>query len=365
MINFSIYNYDYDKRIGELVKEATGVVKSKKIFPIYEENGKKYLFKPLSKTKPWTTPLFAYSEVFWSNIINEYFDKTAPIYRLAKCNGYEEAYPNRYSKGTIVESVLQEGEHLVDLLKYFKVNKDPNVNIDDYINYCGIYYDYTDILNSKVFRDNSNLGKALSRQILISILKNDLNFHYENLAFICRGKKIVSLAPPMDHEFSEPFVFPDDYKRHSVYFSTLIELLITGKSEDSSYNKKAILNNINIICEQYPDLVEEFLKQLKLFLEDYSKIELFIAKDDGYMEPCATDLFQVYEGIYKDHNGINGTKKLEDINLVNIDMTKFAKDTQSEIIFIGIYLYNYLSKTLNQKKEEKNIKIKAKENTNN
>ena len=58
----------------------------------------------MTKTKPYTTPLYAYSEVIWSNIINKYFEY-APIYQLAFCNGYEENEPKYYDRGTLVENI--------------------------------------------------------------------------------------------------------------------------------------------------------------------------------------------------------------------------------------------------------------------
>ena len=71
---FNVIKLNYKDKNGILVTEAHSQVKSKKYFPIYVYNNKKMIFKPLSKTKPLTTPLFAYSEVYWSYIINKYFE---------------------------------------------------------------------------------------------------------------------------------------------------------------------------------------------------------------------------------------------------------------------------------------------------
>ena len=67
--NWQVNNYDYRNRSGNLTSEAQGKVKSKKYFPTFSVDGKEIVFKPLSKTKPFTTPYFAYSEVFWSTIL--------------------------------------------------------------------------------------------------------------------------------------------------------------------------------------------------------------------------------------------------------------------------------------------------------
>ena len=69
-INYETVHFNYADRIGNLTAEAVGVVKGEKHFPVYSGN---QIFKPLSKSKPFSTPLFAYAEVFWSNVINEYF----------------------------------------------------------------------------------------------------------------------------------------------------------------------------------------------------------------------------------------------------------------------------------------------------
>ena len=94
-INYETVHFNYADRIGNLIAEAVGVVKGEKHFPVYSGN---QIFKPLSKSKPFSTPLFAYAEVFWSNVINEYF-VSAPLYQLAFCHGYEERHRNTMIMG--------------------------------------------------------------------------------------------------------------------------------------------------------------------------------------------------------------------------------------------------------------------------
>ena len=90
---FKVTKLNYEDRIGNLRSEAHGKVKSMKYFPIYEIDNRKMIFKPLSKTKPLLTPFFAYSEVYWSDIIKNYFDEKAPQYSLAISKGIEENAP--------------------------------------------------------------------------------------------------------------------------------------------------------------------------------------------------------------------------------------------------------------------------------
>lgn len=77
------------------------------------------IFKPLTKSKPFSTPLYAYAEVFWSTIINEYF-MPAPRYELAICEGYEAVNEKYLDYGTTVPMAYKEGESLLNLLEFFR-----------------------------------------------------------------------------------------------------------------------------------------------------------------------------------------------------------------------------------------------------
>lgn len=82
-INYKVKEVDYHNRLRNLDITAQSKVKSDKFFPVFMIDGKERIFKPLSKTKPFTTPYFAYSEVVWSNIIHNFFDNMIPVYELA------------------------------------------------------------------------------------------------------------------------------------------------------------------------------------------------------------------------------------------------------------------------------------------
>ena len=53
---FQVKEFDYNNRKRNLESKASGVVSSTKYFPVFEEDGKEKIFKPLSKTKPLSTP---------------------------------------------------------------------------------------------------------------------------------------------------------------------------------------------------------------------------------------------------------------------------------------------------------------------
>ena len=217
--------YNYAERTGNLKAEAVGVVSGEKHFPVFED---RMVFKPLTKSKPFSTPLFACAEVFWSWVIDTYF-VPAPLYQLAFCRGYEAECEKYYDYGTVSPMIYEEGEHLLNLLEFFRTYPDEKVQIDDYLNYCQMFYDYTEILEADYFQTHRGIAEDLAMQILISVLKGDQNYHYENIAFVCDASgQILRLAPMIDHEFSTCFMFPDNLSRHNYWFGEL-QRSIEGK----------------------------------------------------------------------------------------------------------------------------------------
>lgn len=292
----------YENRTGCIDVEASGVVKSKKIFPIFkDECGVDKIFKPLSRTKPLCTPLFAYSEAFCSRLINEYFDKEAPIYNLAICKGITHYYPKYREKGTLVPSVLKENQKLVNLLEYFLENKDDKVNIDNYTNFCEYIYDYSSIFKSDLFSNNEELSKQLANQVLISILTRNQNFHYENVMFIYEGEKLISLAPPIDHEFSTMFMYVDYKKtRDSLYKSY---------DRDLDNNKFFANQNIALICKLHPDLCIDFIFKLDNLISDL-KNTIVIMKNEKYIGNFNTCDYKLGDSVFK-RKDFNRAKQLK------------------------------------------------------
>ena len=339
--DFSIRHVKYEDRDDLLIKDSVGVVKCQKAFPIYNTENGEEIFKPLSKTKPLTTPLFGISEVFWSTVIHNYFDEKTPIYKLATCEGYEKDYPSRYSKGTLVPSVLKKREHLVNLLEYYQMHPECGVDIHDYINYCGVYYDYDFILNSLPFQKDDKLAQELAYQILISILKCDTNYHYENVAFIADGDEVVSLAPAIDHEFSIPFLYPDDFIMYSTYFSTYNMTLLNDHADESNINLSAILKNIRCIKDKYPKIADDFIMRLEQFIIDFAQTNFSLPKE--YMEPFATNLYMVYEAIYKEHDSKTTLSEIPKFSLKRLDIDSFQEQIQRDIIVNASSFYKNLA----------------------
>ena len=347
--DFNVYKFDYNKRKTILHKESVGQVKSIKDFPIFIKDDEEYIFKPLSKTKPFCTPLFSYSEVFWSTIIKNFFDETSPIYKLAVVYDYEINYPKYYSKGVICKNVTKDSEYLVNLLEYYNSNNDSKVNISNYINYCGQFYNYTDILRDIYKR--KDLSEKLCKQILISILKQDVNFHYENVSFIYKDNQLLSLAPPMDHEFSIPFMFYDDTLNYLYYYGILRNVYTLNKATTkNSVHEENIINNIDYICSNYPQVVEEFISQLQNFIKKFKSSNFYMSNDFGYIDKISSNLYKYYEILLKNGDLQLAEKIKSNINLVQVDLDKFSDNVKKDILSISISYYNYLCNKLNVKK---------------
>ena len=296
---FDVHDIEITDKIGNLKTESSGVIYSTKFFPVFSIEGEEYIFKPLSKTKPLLTPLFSYSEVYWSYLFHKYIDSDTPNYYLAKCKGIDKENKKYDERGCLVKNILQEGERLINLLELYQKYPDSLVDISQYINYCEKQYDYSDILKSTFFTERRDLGEQLSLQILCSILRRDDNFHYENVSFIEKDGEILRIAPMIDFEFSQMFLFPDveEYHREKSSFYDEGMLPIYHYNEELSLEEnyatfmniieygsvyqffdhtesELVLKNLKTIVELYPEVVERFLKSIKQMKQEIMNIEI-------------------------------------------------------------------------------------------
>ena len=314
-INYETVHFNYADRIGNLTAEAVGVVKGEKHFPVYSGN---QIFKPLSKSKPFSTPLFAYAEVFWSNVINEYF-VSAPLYQLAFCHGYEEETQKYYDYGTVVPRIYNEDEQLLNLLEFFRKYPDKKVDIDQYENYCMMFYDYADILEASYFQNYKDLAEQFAMQILVSVLKGDQNYHYENIAFVCNKKgEILRLAPMIDHEFSTYFMFPDNSAQHMYWYSELIRSMEGHEVQDYEYDclknpkerqmmeKSAVClhKNLVYIKEHYPEVTGKFIEKLNCLEHDLEEnpSPFYLQENIEYPGTANSYAYMSGKARYKDHD---------------------------------------------------------------
>ena len=367
---FDVVHYNYTERLYNLKAEAVGVVKGEKHFPVFGGN---QIFKPLSKSKPFSTPLFAYAEVFWSNIINKYF-MPAPLYQLAFCHGYEKETQKYYDYGTVVPVIYNEDEQLLNLLEFFRKYPDEKVDIDQYENYCMMFYDYTDILEASYFQTHKEMAEQLVMQILVSVLKGDQNYHYENIAFVCgKDGEIRRLAPMIDHEFSTYFIFPENSAQHMYWYSELIRSMEGHEVQEYEYDclknpkerqmmeKSAVClhKNLSYIREHFPEVTGEFLEKLDCLEHDLEEnpFAFYVQRNEEYPGTANSYAYMAGKARYKDHDEEQAKlleekyasrEKKVDFQALNLSLVK-------EIRGIILLLKGILCKTKCHKAEEKNI----------
>ncbi len=356
----SILEYDIKNKVRNLDIESNGVVSSTKYFPVFKEEGKEKIFKPLSKTKPYSTPLFAYSEVYWSYLIKKYIDPNTPLYRIATCKNLSQEQNKYYDKGTIVNNILKEDEKLINLLELFKKYPD-SVDINEYVNYCEVQYDYNTILQSKYFSKNKELGKELAKQILCSMLRRDENYHYENVNFIEKNGQIIGMAPMIDMEFSQMFMFPDDLEKHkekftrydvgmgpnfsyndNLYFESNYGIFMDRLDNESIHDELDVYKfynlkkNIRIITKLYPSMCKEFIRRLKKMKEEVKTINLKL--DEDFLGMFSSSDWKPTRMLLKDGKTENDQEYIEALeeskkNKIKLDTKGFNKRLRKEVLW--------------------------------
>ena len=351
--DWSVNHYNYQDRIGNLQTRASGIVKSDKFFPIFlTKDGSKKVFKPLSKTKPLSTPYFAYSEVFWSTVIHDYFDSQTPIYRLATCKDIETEYPNKYHHGTEVDLLEKSDQKIVNLYEVFEKHPEENVNIKDYINFCEKFYDYQTILNSEWLQENPNLQNQLAYQVLLSILRLDQNFHYENVLWWEKDDQITSIVPTLDHEFSTMFLYLDQLKINKERLNRGLSSLCAPKEKEGDifapfyYQAFAVLaKNLDWITTNCPDISILFLENLKKWLHDLKR-EPFQLENQGYLTPFNSENFVIGQALYKQNNPELAIRLKEKIPQYNPELRMINQVVYEEVLLASETLKTEIEKRL-------------------
>lgn len=296
---------NYKDRIRNLDIKASSKVKSNKFFPVFLIDGKEFIFKPLSKSKPFTTPMFAFAEKFWSDFFCEL--RYMPKYELAICHGYEEAEKKYYDYGTIVANILRKDEQIINLYEYFEENPDSHINISDYTNYCMMFYDYRPFFETDFFKINPEIAKEFAMQLLMSIVSGDENFHYENVQFI-KYKNQIELAPMLDHEFSVMFLAPD----YPIFCIECNEDYMEDLEHGVQYK------NMVYICKHFPDIAKEMLDFLETKNIEYINIDM-----DSFNFPCSYEAWKIGKARYKDNDEELALKLETQIKLKTVNFLEF------------------------------------------
>lgn len=350
--DWNVYHYRYEDRIKNLDNQAQGVVKSNKFFPVFLEDGKQKVFKPLSKTKPLCTPYFAYSEVFWSTIINQYFDSKTPIYKLAVCENIDKEFESKYIYGTIVNSLERSSEKLVNLYEIFRDNPDSSVDIESYINFCERFYDYRCIFESRLMNTHKDIANDFALQVLLAILKLDQNYHYENPLFYMKNNQVSEVAPMLDHEFSTMFLYLDNLELNEKRFDAGLNSLTMPRSDPNNifvqlrYEAFAILShNLDVIILNYPETASKFLIKLKHFIQDF-KSQPFLLEDCNYLFPFNSLNFRIGHARYKDHNEEEAKKLENKLEQYSPNINDLSKIIYKEVLESSLLLEEEIEKRL-------------------
>lgn len=336
--DFAARELSYVDRTRNLTIEAAGVVKSEKHYPVFVIEGKEYIFKPISQSKPFATAFFPLAEAFWSQLLPQYFGVQMPRYYLAECAGYHAEVPKYLDTGCISENALASGEHLVNLLEWFVAHPDPAVDIANYENFCYMYYDYVPIFESQLFQSRKDLAEQLAMQVLLPILTADENYHYENVAFICDDAgEILRLCPPIDHEFSELFAFPDD-EPEFLHFLFLHANAIKGISDgaEAIRHPEYVRQNLEYILKHFPGLTKSFassLQHLRADIEDGTMLNAIQGADGPATLPCDSNAWRVGRALYHDHDPEKAEKNKKYLKESAINMSEFWND---RLMFLGL-----------------------------
>lgn len=338
MIEFKPIHLNVKDKYRNLDVSAKGVVKGTKYFPVFLIDGEEYIFKPISKTKPYATTLFSYAESYWSYVINQFFDKDTPVCHLAYCHGLSEEQPKYYDKGILVKSTVQGKQKLMNLLEYYEKYPDKKVDIQNYINYCMEFYSYRDILDSDFIKNNPSLGEGLAWQILLSILRQDYNYHYENINFIVEDGKIIRINPPIDFEFSCSFMFPeDDFKQKEYFDNYLWQLRIRNQAQIAiakHFNNPELieskcLENVGKIVLQYPHVVEKFLSCLAEFRRNIDSINL--SDESDFIGELDSNSWEIGYYTFKENNPDKLEEAKRKIFVQEIDKEKVFERIKTQI----------------------------------
>ncbi len=269
---YSVRHLRYEDRIGELrtkIQLHPGD-KREKILPIFHgEDDGRYLFKALSKSKPFCNDLYAIAEVYCSRVLEHYFEVEAQIYQLARCEGISESLPYKYEKGVFVRMFTEPGERVMDFADYFQQEgQDKSSTVYDlvsnFINYCGQWYDFTPFFKDAIFVDNSEFSDKLAYQVLVSMLFEDSNFHYGNAGFVVdQENKVIDLAPIYDNEFS--FIF-------NAVHNPRLRVLNYGDFRFTGGNRE---RNIDYLVRYKRTIVEDFLKGVRRMISDEEGLRHF------------------------------------------------------------------------------------------
>lgn len=228
------------------------------------------------------------------------------------------------------------------------------------------------ILLSNFINKNKFIGEEIAYQILLSILRQDQNFHYENINFI-KTEDSLSVAPPIDFEFSTPFLYPDKEDKYEYEKNKYLNLLKINYEEDEIEKilkkikldnnlqlNNTLVNNICLIVKLYPNIVLKFIKNCETLLKDLPDINL--DDPDNYIDKLNSDYWKIGHALYKENNIKKYTELKNKFKLIEIDKTftlnKIKKDILEFSKYFNLILKIYLFSYKNGIEDLENLTIK-------
>ena len=140
------------------------------------------------------------------------------------------------------------------------------------------------------------------------------------MSFICdkETKEIKRLAPMIDHEFSTMFLCLDKKDYQISFFTEYIQ----------SLNNGVLKKNIEYIKTHYPNIVNKFLKQLKIFNDNFIELKI---EENEFLCKCNSFSWQIGEARYKKLDEEKAKKLEQIIHLENLNLDKVNDIINREI----------------------------------
>ena len=103
-----------------------------------------------------------------------------------------------------------------------------------------------------------------------------------------------------------------------IYGKSYFYTLFNKRASINGINLEAVIANINLIKEKYPDVSGRFVSKLMTFIWAIRRTKLRLPRD--YIEPCHSYLFQKYEAIYHEHKDMPIDDSVQDISPVETNV---------------------------------------------
>ncbi len=200
--------------------------------------------------------------------------------------------------------------------------------------------------------DDRKLGEQLDYQILLSILRLDQNYHYENPLFYEKNGQIVSITPSIDYEFFTMFMYLDNLKLNREKYNVALNQLLLKRDEKDIFEIlkyetfATIPQNIDKIIEKYPQVVSKFLKKLRMLITGLEESGIKL-EDNGYITPFNSSNYRIGHARFKENDELKALELEKILPQYNIDIDNVNNVVYDETLNTCKKLKKELEKRLN------------------